>query len=74
MRNADPLDNTSLAYSFSSNGQVFSLAAQAAFAENAASTDMTGARYHLAFTMLPFAELPTEGTYIDTLTLTVSAP
>jgi hypothetical protein len=76
LANTDPLDTSTAAYSITSNNTPLSLTAGSAapITSGGAATAVSGKVYRLAFTLLPFIELPTEGSYADTLTLVVSAP
>jgi hypothetical protein len=76
LANTDPLDTSTAAYSITSNNTPLSLTAGSAVSimSGGAATSVSGKVYRLAFTLLPFIELPTEGSYADTLTLVVSAP
>ena len=76
LANTDPLDLSLVAYSITRNGAPLSLTAGAAVSivGGGAATPVSGTLCRLAFTILPYTELPTEGSYADTLTLTMSAP
>ncbi len=76
MHNTDPLDTSTVRYSFTVNGRALALPAGSSvpIANTAATTGISGERYNLGFTIEPFTELPGEGTYTDMLTLTLSAP
>ena len=76
LANTNTLDSSTVAYSISSNNTPLSLTpgSAAPITSGGAATGVSGKVYRLTFTLLPFLELPTEGTYADTLTLTMSAP
>lgn len=67
-------DGSRLPYALTVNGSPVSLGASAVLASGAAPGYAAPSRYALLVTVQPYAELPTEGDYADTLTLTLSAP
>ncbi len=73
---ANALDGSLLGYGLAFGGRAVSLSPglPAPVVAGAAPTYSSPARYGLAVTISPFVDLPTEGSYSDALTISVSAP
>jgi spore coat protein U-like protein len=73
LKNTDVLDTSTIGYELLVNGSPLVLAAGAnvALASGAAATSASGVRYRLDTRILPF-DFPSEGTYTDILTVTIS--
>jgi spore coat protein U-like protein len=73
---ANAADGSKLPYSLSVNGSAVALSPgiRTLVATNAQASYGASARYALLVTVLPFVGLPAQGSYSDTITVTLSAP